>query len=93
MSAVFAQVCLVADPAVLRGRRFGNVVITGGRRGLPIAELTRRAAGDPFPGRTVAGAALERFAAGAKPVTDADARPSPPAPGDVFGLASVRRSP
>jgi predicted O-methyltransferase YrrM len=93
MSAVFAQVSLMADPAVLRGRRFGNLVLTGGRNGLPIAELTRRAAGDPFPARVVAGAALERFAAGAKPVTDAAARPSPPAPGDVFGLASVRRSP
>jgi spermidine synthase len=82
--SVFPQVCLIADPPVLRGRRFGNLVLAAARRDLPVAGLTRRAAGDPFPGRLVHGAGLDRFAAGAKPVTDARAQPSPAPPPGVF---------
>jgi spermidine synthase len=82
--SVFPRLCLIADPAVLRGRRFGNLVLAATRGELPLAELTRRAAGDPFPGRLVHGADLDRFAAGAKPVTDARAQPSPAPPPGVF---------
>ncbi|HTT53389.1 MAG TPA: fused MFS/spermidine synthase [Streptosporangiaceae bacterium] len=82
--SVFPEVCLIADPAVLRGRRFGNLVLAAAHHELPLAGLTRRAAGDPFPGRLVHGAALGRFTAGAKPVTDAHAQPSPAPPPGVF---------
>ena len=82
--SVFDQVCLIADPGVLRGRRFGNLVLAAAQGELPLAGLARRAAGDPFPGRLVHGADLDRFAAGAKPVTDAEAQPSPAPPPDVF---------
>ena len=82
--SVFAQVCLIADPGVLRGRRFGNLVLAAAQDELPLTGLARRAAGDPFPGRLVHGADLDRFAAGAKPVTDAEAQPSPAPPPDVF---------
>ncbi|MFF3763038.1 spermidine synthase [Streptomyces sp. NPDC001922] len=82
--SVFPEVCLVADPAVLRGRRFGNAVLLASDRELPVAELTRRAAGDPHPGRLQHGQALLDFTGGARPVTDAGARPSPLPPEDVF---------
>ncbi|MDX3229801.1 fused MFS/spermidine synthase [Streptomyces sp. ME19-01-6] len=82
--AAFAQVCLVADPAVLRGRRFGNAVLLAADRELPLAELTRRAAGDPHPARTEHGRALADFTGGAAPVTDATAAPSPAPPSKVF---------
>ncbi|MGE5291437.1 MAG: spermidine synthase [Micromonosporaceae bacterium] len=82
--AVFPEVCLIADPGVLRGRRFGNLALLAGRR-LPVEALTRRAAADPFPGRVVHGAGLKSFIGGAKPVTDAQARPSPLAPSGLFG--------
>ncbi len=82
--SVFAEVCVVADPAVLRGRRFGNLVIAASRACLPIAGLTRLAAADPFPGRVVYGDGLAAFIAGARPVVDADARGSPDPPADVF---------
>jgi hypothetical protein len=72
----------VADAAVLRGRRFGNLVVFAGRTALPIAELTRRAAGDWFPGRVEVD--LDRFTGGAVPVTDADAVPSPEPPKGLF---------
>jgi hypothetical protein len=96
LSAVFGTVCLLAEPGVLRGRRFGNLVLAGADprtdaagagapRGLPLPELARLAAGNPFPARLVAGEELARFAAGARPVTDAQAADSPPPPHHIFG--------
>jgi spermidine synthase len=82
--AVFGEVCIIADAAVLRGRRFGNLVLVASPEALPADRLTRLAAGDPMPGRVLYGEELTRFAAGAKPVTDADASPSPAPPRDAF---------
>jgi hypothetical protein len=84
LRAVLPEVCLIADPAVLRGRRFGNLILVGGRVELPVAALTRKAAGDPFPGRVVHGSELTKFIAGASPVTDALAQPSPNPPQGLF---------
>jgi hypothetical protein len=84
LRAVLPEACLIADPAVLRGRRFGNLVLVAGRVEPPVADLTRRSAGDPFPGRVVHGDELTRFTGGARPVTDATAHPSPPPPDGVF---------
>ncbi|MFC8896814.1 spermidine synthase [Streptomyces cinereoruber] len=83
-AAVFPELALTADPTVLRGRRFGNAVLVASDRELPIAELTRRVATDPHPGRVEHGRALADFAGGAAPVTDASARPSPAPPASVF---------
>jgi hypothetical protein len=82
--AVFRHACLIADAGVLRGRRFGNLVLAAAQHGLPVAELTRRTAGDPFPARVIHGGDLSRFAAGAKPITDAGAQPSPAPPPVIF---------
>jgi spermidine synthase len=80
----FPHACLIADAAVLRGRRFGNLVLAASPGPLPVEALTRRAAGDPMPGRVRHGRDLERFTAGARPVTDATAIPSPAAPPGAF---------
>lgn len=80
--AALPEACLVADASVLRGRRFGNLVVLAGRTPPPIAELTRRAAGDWFPGRVET--ALDRFSGGAAPVTDSDAVASPSPPAGLF---------
>lgn len=82
--AAFAEVCLTADPAVLRGRRFGNAVLLAADHELPVAELTRRAAVDPHPARVEHGRALADFTGGAAPVTDATATRSPAPPAAVF---------
>jgi hypothetical protein len=74
----------MAEPAVLRGRRFGNLVVAGARVQLPLDGLARRTAADPFPARLMAGTSLDRFTAGAKPIVDAHAGPSPPMPPEVF---------
>ncbi len=82
--SVFTHCCLIGETAVLRGRRFGNLVVVAADHELPVAGLTRRAAGDPFPARVVEGTELDRFVAGSRPITDAQAEPSPAPPPDVF---------
>ncbi|MFC7545583.1 spermidine synthase [Plantactinospora sp. GCM10030261] len=84
--AVLPRACLVADAAVLRGRRYGNLMLLAGLREPPVAGLTRRAAGDWFPGRVLAGDELDRFVAGARVVRDATAQPSPLPPAGMFGV-------
>ncbi|MFC7305367.1 spermidine synthase [Streptomyces monticola] len=83
-AAVFPELALAADPAVLRGKRFGNAVLLASERPLPVAELTRRIAGDPHPGRVEHGKALADFTGGAAPVMDAGAVASPAPPPGVF---------
>jgi hypothetical protein len=84
IASVFPYSCMMAEPAVLRRRRFGNLVLAGSGRAFPEDELRRRVAADPFPARLVSGPDLMRFAAGAAPVTDATARPSPLPPLEAF---------
>jgi spermidine synthase len=88
--SVFPFVCLIADAGVLRGRRFGNLVAAASQRELPVADLVRRSAADPFPGRVVCGMDLGRFVAGARPISDASAEPSPAPPPELF--SSGRKS-
>ncbi|MFI5685782.1 spermidine synthase [Streptomyces sp. NPDC051636] len=83
-AARFPELALVADPAVLRGKRFGNAVLVAADRPLPVAELTRRAASDPHPARVEHGRALLAFTGGAVPVTDEAAVASPAPPPSVF---------
>jgi spermidine synthase len=84
--SVFASACVIADPGVLRGRRFGNLVLAAAQQDLPVAGLTRRAAGDPFRGRVLHGPELDQFTAGAKPITDERAQPSPAPPSGIFAV-------
>ncbi|MEV8600012.1 spermidine synthase [Streptomyces griseoviridis] len=83
-AARFTDLALVADPTVLRGRRFGNAVLVASDTPLPVPELTRRAASDPHPGRVEHGRALRDFTGGAQPVTDAAAVASPAPPASAF---------
>jgi spermidine synthase len=77
LATAFAHVYVLADPGMLRGRRYGNVVLAAGHSELPLQALTRAAARDVFPGRVLAGADLDKFVAGARPVDDAKATESP----------------
>jgi spermidine synthase len=75
LRTAFPDVCLIAEPGVLRGRRYGNVILaaTPRPRGLPTARIARMSARDAFPSRLLHGDALDGFVAGAKPATDATA--------------------
>jgi spermidine synthase len=87
LSAVFAEVCLIAEPGVLRGRRFGNVVLVAALAPgvLPVDALRRAATRDAFRCRVVHGEALRAFAGGARPVCDRLAVESPSPPAGLFG--------
>ncbi len=86
VASVFDHVCLLAEPGVLRGRRFGNTVVVAGRRDLPLSVLARRAAGDVFPARVEHGPGLRALVRDASVVRDADAVPSPEPPSGAFGV-------
>ncbi|GAA3236111.1 spermidine synthase [Dactylosporangium siamense] len=81
---LYADVCLLAEPSVLRGRRFGNVILAASAAPLPVAGFARTGAADPFPARLVHGADLDRLVAGARVVTDAIATESPAPPAGIF---------
>lgn len=81
--SVYKETLLLAEPAVLRGRRRGNLVIAASDQPLPEAALARAVAGDPFPARAVTGADVARFAAGAPVITDATAPANGPASPDA----------
>lgn len=77
---VFPYLCLIAEPSVLGGRRFGNTVLATARQPLPLGELTRRCAADPFPARVREGDQLRRIAGDSAPVGDPSevCQPQPP---------------
>ncbi|MFB4302742.1 spermidine synthase [Actinomadura sp. NTSP31] len=83
--SVFPHALLMGDPGVLRGRRFGNLILAGSREPLPVAELARRAAGGIARARMVAGDDLAAFCAGAAPLHDGEEIVTPTPPPQVFG--------
>ncbi|MFG3159158.1 spermidine synthase [Streptomyces sp. NPDC048232] len=85
-ATLFGELALIAEPGVLRGRRFGNAVLVAAGRPLDIPALARRTAADAFPARVEHGAALRDFIGGARPVRDADAVPSPEPPAGAFDI-------
>lgn len=87
VTSVFeGDIAIAAEPGVLKGRRFGNlVVVAGAVPELLSRGLARRLAGDPFPGTVLAGPEATKFVGGAKPFTSANAQVSPMPPRGVFG--------
>nr|WP_202453522.1 fused MFS/spermidine synthase [Streptomyces sp. SID4913] len=85
-ATVFGELALIAEPGVLRGRRFGNVVLVASRSAFDTAALTRRCAADAFAARVEYGDALAAFVKGARPVGDEEAVASPEPPDGAFSL-------
>ena len=81
--AVMADVALVAEPGLLRGRRYGNLVLAGTTAGgtsgtgsmLGRADVARELRSLPAPARLLHGDELTAFAAGSRVLED----PAPPA--------------
>ncbi|WP_051222398.1 fused MFS/spermidine synthase [Agrococcus lahaulensis] len=82
---VHAEAAALADPGMLKGRRFGNVVAIAGAALPDLEAIGRALRRDPLPGKVVAGAELRRFLGGALPARDADATPSPAPSRGIFG--------
>lgn len=77
----FSHVVASAEPATLKGRRFGNVLLVASAAPLPMEAMARRSASSAFPYRVLAGSALDSVLGGGMPFTDADAERSPGPPG------------
>jgi spermidine synthase len=86
MQAAIGQVAILAETQILKGRRFGNLVLVGSSSELPFEWMPRLLAAGPHPSKVVAGAELREFIAGAPVVTDATAIPSPPPSKGIFQL-------
>jgi spermidine synthase len=84
LASVVADVAILAETQILKGRRFGNVVLVGSKSELPLEWMPRLLAGGPHPSKVVAGAELRAFIAGAPIVTDATAIQSPPPAKSIF---------
>lgn len=86
LRAVFPQVALMAEPGVLRGRRFGNLVVVASTVALPVSQLARRTACDETPARVLSGIEARVFSRDGAAVTDRTAIPSPAPPGGSFRI-------
>ncbi|HEU0205711.1 MAG TPA: fused MFS/spermidine synthase [Pseudolysinimonas sp.] len=80
------RLAVLAEPQVLRGRRFGNFVLVASPSSLPLDWMPRLLGGGPHPATLVHGRELRDWIAGAPVVTDATALPSPPPNRSVFQL-------
>lgn len=69
-----------AEPATLRGRRPGNLLLVASRSAVPTAALRARAGTGASPYRVLDAAAVSDRLGGGRPFTDADAEPSPREP-------------
>jgi len=87
LRSIFSTVTVIAEPQTLKGRRFGNVVLLASNADVArdLDWLPRLLAGGPHPARMLVGRELDDWIGSAKPVTDANATPSPEPPTEVFG--------
>ncbi len=86
LASLFTTVVAIAEPQTLKGRRFGNIVLLASNAAIEreFDWLPRLLAGGPHPARMLVGRELDTWLRGAAPVFDADARPSPEPPPEVF---------
>lgn len=70
LSSVFGHVAMIADPPMFKGRRYGNIVFLASDQPLPLgAAFERNLRTAPLPAQLVSGSGVERFIAGAAPIT------------------------
>lgn len=90
LRAAVADVAALAETQILKGRRFGNVVLIGSPGALPLDWMPRLLAGGPHPSKVVTGTELTEWIAGAPLSTDATATPSPPPSKSIFQVRPGR---
>jgi len=74
---VLPELAVLAEVQVLKGRRFGNLVMAASARPLPVDWLPRLMAAGPHPAKVATGEEVDRFIADARPARDGDATDSP----------------
>lgn len=82
----FADVAALAETGILKGRRFGNVVLIASTTALPLEWMPRLMARGPHPATVTSGRGLIDWIAGAPVVTDATAVRSPAPSTNLFTM-------
>lgn len=77
IASVFAHTVIIADPPMLKGRRFGNIVIAGSDTALDDERLPRRLLGGGVPAQLWDDARVRRFGQGSRLLRDALPDPAP----------------
>ncbi len=88
LRSVFGDVAALADTQLLKGRRFGNVVLIASPGELPLDWMPRLLAGGPHPAKVVHGSELVNWIGGAAVITDATAIQSPPPQRSIFQVGN-----
>ncbi|MFS0892838.1 spermidine synthase [Microbacterium sp. 179-I 3D3 NHS] len=84
IAQVLPEIGILADTQVLKGRRFGNLVVAASASPLPTEWLPRMLAAGPHPAKIAQGAEVRDFVQGARIVTDGDATASPRPDASLF---------
>ncbi|WP_144880680.1 spermidine synthase [Microbacterium paraoxydans] len=84
IAEVLPEIGILADTQVLKGRRFGNLVVAASAAPLPTEWLPRMLAAGPHPAKIAQGDEARAFLQGAQIVTDADAVASPRPDASLF---------
>jgi len=77
LRTVFPSLMVSAEPATLRGRRFGNLLVVASRDAVPAARLRASATTSALPYRVLDGAQVSSTLGGGRPFTDDDTERSP----------------
>lgn len=83
LASVFVDVAAIAEPQMLKKRRFGNIVFAASDAALPVDPLPRLLARGPAPSAVVHGAQFREFADA--PVTTDTTAAASPEPRHLFG--------
>jgi spermidine synthase len=86
--SVFADVAALADTQLLKGKRFGNVVLIASPTELPLEWMPRLLAGGPHPAKVVHAQELADWVGTAPVITDATAVQSPPPSKSIFQVGN-----
>lgn len=90
LAQVFPHLWLIADPQILKGRRFGNYVAIASSAEHDWDGLPRRLASDPTPSRLMTRDELSRFVGDAAAVDDTNSTGSPAPARSVFQVRRER---
>lgn len=71
----FPHMIAIVDPSILKGRRFGNIVIAASDREFPVFEIERRVRKLSLPARVIDDVDLRRRGAGARIFSDSQLHP------------------
>jgi len=74
----FSELLISAEPATLRARRVGNLVVVASRSAVPLTALQARAASAPAPYRVLDASQVSDGFGGGAPFTVTDTESSPP---------------